>query len=147
MFVVALIVVVVVALIVVDVDIDLEVVVVVDVTAILSVNYTCRSHRVIHPSIYLSIHTAMHIFIPYINLIIVITYHHHHHLSSSPVIIIIIIIIIIYQVYTFSGGTLKVVQNRQYSTIKNQYELTFSATSVILASDDAGISKQQVTYD
>jgi len=37
------------------------------------------------------------------------------------------------------------VQNRQYSTIKNQYELTFSSNSVILAaSDDANISKQLV---
>lgn len=47
------------------------------------------------------------------------------------------------KVYTFSGGTLKIVQNRQYSSIKNQYELTFNPNAVIVAVNDANEIKQQ----
>lgn len=36
------------------------------------------------------------------------------------------------KVYTFTGGTLKLIQNKQYSTLKNNYEITFSTSSVIL---------------
>lgn len=51
------------------------------------------------------------------------------------------------QVYTFSGGTLKLVQNRQYTNIKNQYELTFGVHSAIMAaSEDAGIQKQHYKF-
>ncbi len=51
------------------------------------------------------------------------------------------------KVYTFSGGTLKLVQNRQFTTIKNQYELTFGVHSAIqAASDDIGIQKQNYNF-
>jgi replication factor A1 len=51
------------------------------------------------------------------------------------------------QVYTFSGGTLKMVQNKQFSNIKNQYELTFSQHSAIMAAaDDVGIQKQHYQF-
>lgn len=51
------------------------------------------------------------------------------------------------QVYTFSGGTLKMVQNRQYSNIKNQYELTFGPHSIIMAaSEDESIQKQHFSF-
>lgn len=49
--------------------------------------------------------------------------------------------------YTFSGGTLKIVQNKQYATLKNQYELTFSVHSTIhAASDDEDIQKQHYNF-
>jgi hypothetical protein len=35
------------------------------------------------------------------------------------------------QVYTFSQGKLKIVTNKQYTTIKNNYELTFDQNSEI----------------
>lgn len=51
------------------------------------------------------------------------------------------------QVYTFSGGTLKMVQNRQFSNIKNQYELTFGPhSSILAASEDAAIQKQHYKF-
>jgi len=51
------------------------------------------------------------------------------------------------QVYTFSGGTLKIVQNRQYTTIKNQYELTFNVNAAIHpVHDDAGIQRQNFNF-
>lgn len=44
--------------------------------------------------------------------------------------------------YLFSGGKLKVVTNPQYSTIKNNYELTFDVSSEIrFSQDDDGIKK------
>lgn len=39
-------------------------------------------------------------------------------------------------VYTFSGGQLKVVQNKQYSTLKNNYEITFDQRSEIKQATD-----------
>lgn len=48
------------------------------------------------------------------------------------------------RVYTFSGGTLKVVQNRQYSTLKNNYEITFNQNSEIIAVQDDSAIKSQV---
>lgn len=51
------------------------------------------------------------------------------------------------QVYTFSGGVLKIVQNRQYTTIKNQYEITFNQNSEIKpASDDSAIKTQSFNF-
>jgi replication factor A1 len=51
------------------------------------------------------------------------------------------------QVYTFSGGVLKIVQNRQYTTIKNQYEITFNQSSEIKpASDDSAIKTQSFNF-
>lgn len=56
-------------------------------------------------------------------------------------------VFVVPQVYTFSGGTLKLVQNRQYSNIKNQYELTFGIHSAIqAASDDVSIQKQHYSF-
>lgn len=40
------------------------------------------------------------------------------------------------QVYTFSQGKLKVVTNKQYTTIKNNYELTFDTNSEIRPAQD-----------
>lgn len=51
------------------------------------------------------------------------------------------------KVYTFSGGTLKVVQNRQYSSLKNNYEITFNQNSEIIpVHDDAGIKCQNFNF-
>lgn len=51
------------------------------------------------------------------------------------------------KVYTFSGGTLKVVVNKQYSNIKNNYEITFNLNSDICAvADDVGIKAQQYNF-
>ncbi len=51
------------------------------------------------------------------------------------------------KVYTFSQGVLKVVQNRQFSTLKNQYELTFNQNSEIhAATDDAAIKTQNYCF-
>lgn len=51
------------------------------------------------------------------------------------------------KVYTFSGGTLKVVQNKQYSHLKNNYEITFNQNSEIIAvHDDAGIKSQVFNF-
>jgi replication factor A1 len=51
------------------------------------------------------------------------------------------------KVYTFSGGVLKMVQNKQFSNIKNQYELTFNANSDIQpANDDAAIKTQSYAF-
>jgi replication factor A1 len=50
-------------------------------------------------------------------------------------------------VYTFSNGTLKVVQNKQFSTIKNNYELSFGVHSQInAAQDDAAIQHQHYKF-
>jgi len=47
------------------------------------------------------------------------------------------------QVYTFSGGQLKLVQNKQFNNLKNQYEITFSPQSEIRAVvDDTNIKNQ-----
>eukprot|EP00606_Chrysophyceae_sp_TOSAG23-5_P000262 GSChrysophyteH2.ASY1.ANO1.713.1 assembled CDS len=49
-------------------------------------------------------------------------------------------------VYYFSGGKLKPVQNKQYTTIKNDYEITFDDNSQIMeAPEDAAISSN--VYD
>lgn len=51
------------------------------------------------------------------------------------------------KVYTFSGGLVKVANNRQFSTIKNQYELTFNVTSEIHAvNDDHNIKVQHYNF-
>ncbi len=51
------------------------------------------------------------------------------------------------QVYTFSGGVLKIVQNRQYTTIKNQYEITFNQNSEIkAASEDSAIKSMSFNF-
>lgn len=51
------------------------------------------------------------------------------------------------KVYTFSGGVLKIVTNKQYTTIKNQYELTFNANSEIRAvADDISIQGQHYEF-
>lgn len=51
------------------------------------------------------------------------------------------------KVYTFSGGVLKVVQNKQYSNLKNNYELTFNANAEIrAAADDSGIKVQHFVF-
>jgi replication factor A1 len=51
------------------------------------------------------------------------------------------------KVYTFSGGQVKVGNSRQYSQIKNQYELTFSISSEIHAvSDDRDIKAQHYSF-
>lgn len=50
------------------------------------------------------------------------------------------------KVYTFANGTLKVVQNRSFSHLKNQYELTFNTNAVITASSDDGIKHQTFTF-
>ena len=42
----------------------------------------------------------------------------------------------LYQVYTFSQGKLKVVTNKQFTTIKNNYELTFDNNSEIKPCQD-----------
>jgi replication factor A1 len=51
------------------------------------------------------------------------------------------------KVYSFSGGTLKVVQNRQYTTIKNPYEITFNVNSEIRpVHDDSNIKNQTYSF-
>jgi replication factor A1 len=51
------------------------------------------------------------------------------------------------KVYTFSGGVLKVVQNKQYSNLKNNYELTFNANAEIRAvADDSAIKVQHFAF-
>lgn len=51
------------------------------------------------------------------------------------------------KVYTFSGAVVKAVQNRQYSNLKNNYELTFNANSEIRAvANDAGIKAQHYSF-
>lgn len=50
------------------------------------------------------------------------------------------------KVYTFSGGTLKA-SNGKYSSLKNQYELTFNANADIKAApDEAGIEHQNYNF-
>jgi replication factor A1 len=50
-------------------------------------------------------------------------------------------------VYTFSGGQTKLVQNKQFNNLKNNYELTFSAQSEIRAVvDDSGIKAQTFSF-
>jgi hypothetical protein len=46
-------------------------------------------------------------------------------------------------VYTFSQGKLKVVANKQYTTIKNNYELTFDTSSVIIPAQDSDDIKRE----
>ena len=51
------------------------------------------------------------------------------------------------QIYTFSGGKLKVVTNTNYTTIKNQYELTFDERSEIRPSiEDNSIQKTNYNF-
>jgi len=51
------------------------------------------------------------------------------------------------QVYTFSGGQLKLVQNKQFNNLKNQYEITFSPQSEIRAVvDDTNIKNQTYSF-
>lgn len=51
------------------------------------------------------------------------------------------------KVYTFSNGLVKVGNSRQFSHIKNQYELTFNVTSEIQAArDDNDIKAQQYNF-
>ena len=50
-------------------------------------------------------------------------------------------------VYTFSGGKLKVVANKQFSSLKNNYELTFDTNSDIRpCADDEGIKSVQYNF-
>jgi replication factor A1 len=50
-------------------------------------------------------------------------------------------------VYTFSGGKLKVVTNKQFTSIKNNYELTFDSNSDIRPSlDEDGIKTIQYNF-
>ena len=50
-------------------------------------------------------------------------------------------------VYTFSGGKLKVVTNKQFSSLKNNYELTFDTNSDIRpCADDEGIKSIQYNF-
>lgn len=47
----------------------------------------------------------------------------------------------------FSGGKLKVVTNTQYTSIKNNYEITFDTASVITpASEDDSIKKINLNF-
>lgn len=49
--------------------------------------------------------------------------------------------------YTFSGGQLKLVQNKQFNNLKNNYELTFSPQSEIRAViDDAAIKSKNYAF-
>lgn len=49
--------------------------------------------------------------------------------------------------YTFSGAVVKAVQNRQYSNLKNTYELTFNASSDIRSvGNDSGIKTQSYSF-
>lgn len=49
--------------------------------------------------------------------------------------------------YTFSGGQLKLVQNKQYNNLKNPYEITFSVQSEIRAvTDDTDIKVQTFSF-
>eukprot|EP01036_Dinobryon_divergens_P023274 gene23274-31602_t len=51
------------------------------------------------------------------------------------------------KVYTFSGGQLKLVQNKQYNNLKNPYEITFSIQSEIRAvTDDTDIKVQTFSF-
>lgn len=51
------------------------------------------------------------------------------------------------KVYTFSNGQVKLAGNRQFSQIKNQYELTFNQNSEIApAGDDQDIKAQQFAF-
>lgn len=51
------------------------------------------------------------------------------------------------KVYTFSGGSLKVVANSNFSRIKNPYELTFDVRSDIKPASDDGSSIKTQTYE
>ncbi len=51
------------------------------------------------------------------------------------------------QVYTFTGFKTKLVTNKQYSSIKNNYEVTFDVMSDIKAvNDDAAIKAQNYSF-
>jgi len=51
------------------------------------------------------------------------------------------------KVYTFSGGQLKLVQNKQFNNLKNQYEIMFSVQSEIRAViDDSNIKPQTYSF-
>jgi len=53
---------------------------------------------------------------------------------------------LVYQVYLFSGGKLKVADKR-FNTLKNNYEITFDATSDIRpVADDAGIKQMSFSF-
>lgn len=49
--------------------------------------------------------------------------------------------------YTFSGGKLKPVQNKQYTHIKNNYEITFDlGTEIHPCAEDSSIKSQTYSF-
>ena len=56
-------------------------------------------------------------------------------------------VFVLLQVYLFSGGKVKVVVNKQFSNIKNNYEITFDTHSEIVpCNNDASIKTQQYSF-